>query len=102
MKNKIVGVRMDGNLYVHVDDHHLDPKPSQKIINHSPDGFEAGYAGSGPAQLALAILLHMVGKERAQRHYQDFKFEFLANPDYLHSNFFFFVDIGEWVRQREG
>lgn len=35
----------------------LDPRQSQKVWNHSPDGFEWGYAGSGPAQLALAILL---------------------------------------------
>ncbi len=35
----------------------LDPEPSRKIRNHSPDGFEWGYGGSGPAQLALAILL---------------------------------------------
>jgi len=26
------------------------------LYNHSPDGFEWGYQGSGPAQLALAIL----------------------------------------------
>ena len=27
-----------------------------KIMNHSPNGFSWGYSGSGPAQLALAIL----------------------------------------------
>jgi hypothetical protein len=26
------------------------------LVNHSPTGFSWGYAGSGPAQLALAIL----------------------------------------------
>jgi len=26
------------------------------LFNHSPTGFEWGYGGSGPAQLALAIL----------------------------------------------
>ena len=30
------------------------------IINHSPDGFEWGYAGSGPAQLALAIIADLL------------------------------------------
>jgi hypothetical protein len=35
----------------------LSPRFSQKIRNHSPDGFEVGYPGSGPAQLALAILI---------------------------------------------
>ena len=28
------------------------------LVNHSPTGFEWGYGGSGPAQLALAILAH--------------------------------------------
>lgn len=31
-------------------------KERQDLCNYSPDGFEWGYAGSGPAQLALAIL----------------------------------------------
>lgn len=52
----------------------LHPKKSQKVYNHSPDGFAWGYGGSGPAQLALAILLEVTGsKEIALAHYQDFK-----------------------------
>lgn len=35
----------------------LSPKESQTLFNHSPDGFNWGYGGSGPAQLALALLL---------------------------------------------
>ena len=42
----------------------LDPAASQRLHNHSPDGFEWGYGGSGPAQLALAILL-----DAGLRHY---------------------------------
>lgn len=57
----------------------LDPKPSQALRNHSPDGFEWGYAGSGPAQLALAMLLDYTGDAAtAIRHYQMFKAEFIA------------------------
>lgn len=52
----------------------LDPRPSQKVRNHSPDGFNWGYGGSGPAQLALAILLHFMPEEDAQTLYQIFKF----------------------------
>jgi hypothetical protein len=33
----------------------------EEIANHSPDGFEWGYGGSGPAQLALAILADCLG-----------------------------------------
>ena len=52
----------------------LDVYPSQKLRNHSPDGFQWGYGGSGPAQLALAILLdHFGDAARAQKYYQRFK-----------------------------
>jgi len=34
----------------------LSPKASLKLYPHSPDGFNWGYGGSGPAQLALALL----------------------------------------------
>ncbi len=56
----------------------LNPKASQKIRNHSPDGFNWGYGGSGPAQLALAICLELYGEEKAGKVYQDFKFKHVA------------------------
>lgn len=31
------------------------------VSNHSPDGFEWGYGGSGPAQLALALCIDALG-----------------------------------------
>ncbi len=46
---------------VYVDGAILRPAFSQRVFNHSPDGFNWGYAGSGPAQLALAILLEALG-----------------------------------------
>lgn len=55
----------------------LDPR--YDLRNHSPDGFAWGYGGSGPAQLALALLADATGDdELAQRHYQDFKFAVVA------------------------
>lgn len=52
----------------------LDPSPSQKIWNHSPDGFNWGYGGSGPAQLALALLLDATGDPgTALTQHQNFK-----------------------------
>lgn len=58
----------------------FDPRPSQSVINHSPDGFAWGYSGSGPAQLALAILIdhfkhtgRVYPVELAKRFYQQFK-----------------------------
>lgn len=60
----------------------LDPGPSLKVFNHSPDGFEWGYGGSGPAQLALAILMDYLGdSKRAVELHQRFKWEFIAQAD---------------------
>jgi len=39
-----------------VDDEPSDRRPLTHVPYHSPDGFEWGYRGSGPADLALAIL----------------------------------------------
>lgn len=76
---KIIGVRgeMQGNL-VYLDGAWLDPAPSIKLRNHSPDGFEWGYGGSGPSQLALAICLKLLDQEDALRIYQQFKFKVVA------------------------
>ena len=52
----------------------LKSERSQRVKNYSPDGFNWGYAGSGPAQLALAILLEVTGDEaKALAHYHDFE-----------------------------
>lgn len=56
----------------------LDPSRSQKLNNHSPDGFNWGYGGSGVAQLALAILLELMDDQRAMQNYQQFKWDMLA------------------------
>ena len=49
----------DGRAVVMFGNVQLDPGPSQQLYNHSPTGFEWGYGGSGPAQLALAILFQV-------------------------------------------
>ena len=52
----------------------LDPRLD--LHNHSPTGFEWGYGGSGPAQLALALLADTLGDDdEAHRLHQDFKFK---------------------------
>jgi hypothetical protein len=55
----------------------LDPRLD--LWNHSTTGFEFGYGGSGPAQLALAILADALGDEQlAVRLHQQFKWAFVA------------------------
>lgn len=49
-------------------------------VNHSPDGFQWGYAGSGPAQLAFAMLMDLYEDEVfAYKMYQQFKRDVLAS-----------------------
>lgn len=51
-----------------------------KVRNHSPAGFNWGYGGSGPAQLALALCCDALGIPAGSRPgvYQRFKREFVA------------------------
>ena len=68
----IRGERIDGRAVVTVDGEPLDLRLD--VRRHHPSGPDWGYYGTGPAQLALAILL-TAGAERetAERHYQTFK-----------------------------
>ena len=56
----------------------LDPRFD--LRRHSPDGFAWGYHGSGPAQLALAVLAHATGDDELALHlYQEFKRQVIAS-----------------------
>ena len=62
---------------VTVDGDSLDPRLD--LRNHSPTEFEWGYGGSGPAQLALAVLAdHLNDDEQALNLYQRFKWSVIA------------------------
>lgn len=84
---------------VTVDGEPLDPRPSQRVWNHSPDGFNWGYSGSGPAQLALAILLLVAGEEDARRLHQHFKWDFIAKLP--QEDFAVEWDVTGWVAAHE-
>ncbi|MCL2092980.1 MAG: DUF6166 domain-containing protein [Treponema sp.] len=64
--------RENGEIYTNVP---------RRIIRHSPDGFEWGYAGSGPADFAFNILSCYIGEDSAKSGglYQAFKFKFVSN-----------------------
>lgn len=63
---------------VWLDDRELSPERSQAVVNHSPDGFSWGCGGSGPAQLALALLLELTTKELALLWYQEVTWQIIA------------------------
>jgi hypothetical protein len=50
--------------------------------NHSPTGFEWGFLGSGPAQLALALLAHRLGDAVGLRYAHQLKAELVAGLAY--------------------
>lgn len=71
---------------VWLNDKKLSPSKSQGVANHSPDGFNWGYSGSGPAQLALAVCLELFPITFKERKfgplpfdYQAFKFKYIAS-----------------------
>jgi len=62
------------------------PLPFRRDLRcHSPAEFEWGYGGSGPAQLALAILAdHLGDDQEALNLYQRFKWAVVAGLPRLH------------------
>jgi hypothetical protein len=69
---RITGIIGD-DAAVYIDGDFLSPSTSLKVASHSPSGFAWGYGGSGPAQLALAILLKYLPVKDALELYQGFK-----------------------------
>ncbi|WP_408960765.1 DUF6166 domain-containing protein [Natrinema sp. 74] len=79
-----VGYRQRGRAIVEKrpGEERLTPERSLGLANHSPSGFEWGYGGSGPAQLALALLLDYTDDEEvALAHYTEFKTEVVSQLD---------------------
>jgi hypothetical protein len=90
-----------GAVVVMCDGQALDPRPSQKVWNHSPDGFEWGYGGSGPAQLALAILLREgIGTGAAEALHQRFKTEVIARLPRLGAWTLTGEEVRRWIARR--
>jgi hypothetical protein len=73
------------------------------LRNHSPTGLECGYGGSGPAQLALAILAHHFGPQ-GERHalalYQQYKGDVVAHLPQDAGWEIGSDDVAAWLRDR--
>lgn len=66
------GIREGGKSVVTVNGTLLDPRKDLRIM--STEGFEWGYDGGGPSQLALAILAdHFGDDQKALTHYKFFR-----------------------------
>lgn len=71
----------------------------QRYVRHSPDGFEFGYHGSGPADAALNLLAMFIPVKEATRlgMYQLFKGAFVANVDQENGGTVDGAAIREWI-----
>lgn len=97
----IEGRRGEAGSVVSVNGSVLDLDKSLSLRRHSPTGFEWGYAGSGPAQLALAILLEIAAEETALALYQVFKREWLTgirNSEWRLRS----AEVEKWLREGAG
>lgn len=80
--------------------HHRPLPPRLDLANHSPTGFQWGYGGSGPAQLALAMLAYLYDDDTAQRYHQAFKWDVIIR---LPMNEPFTLDtqsVRDWMEQQ--
>jgi hypothetical protein len=74
---------------------------SYQHVKHSPDGFAWGYGymGSGPSQLAFALLLDVTNDAKyTKKAYQDFKWETVGNWDKDNGWQMTSEEIENWVK----
>lgn len=79
--------------------HTIELPPRNDIHDHSPDGFAWGYEGSGPAQLALAILAYVDEEAAYPEAYQDFKKQVIANIPQNHGWSISLEDVQQWLKE---
>ena len=73
----------------------------QAWVWHSPTGFEWGYRGSGPADLALNILLAATAdRDFTVRHHQSFKWRFVASLP-IAGGVIRGSDVMDWITPRQ-
>jgi len=80
----------------------LWPDKSLAVKRHSPTGFAWGYYGSGPAQLALAILLELTDENTALRLYQQFKEDVIAKLPGTEGFSMSVRGVLDWVEKHKG
>ena len=88
-------VDYDAYADVYVGDERVSLYESLNVRRHSPTGCSWGYSGSGPAQLALAILLKVTSRAEAEANYIRFKSDVIARLC-KDEPFSFTLDYDEW------
>jgi len=79
----------------------VNGEPLPHVVFHSPTGYEWGYGGSGPADLALSILTHYLGDQRqAELLHQEFKWDFIAQFPQEKGWVLTGAEIAAWLREK--
>ena len=86
---------------VYIDGARISTDNSRRLYDHAPDGGVSwGYHGSGPSQLALALLLHFGATDKeALDWYQEFKREIISelpNTDFTMAD----TRVTEWLEAK--
>ena len=92
--DRYLDIDLAEGIHLHRDEHGVATNVPHLVVHHSPTGFEWGYGGSGPADLALNIveaILHRIGYDGARmqcydgdcfklswRLHQDLKWQFIG------------------------
>lgn len=111
----------DGIIVMRQPDGQVLTNVPRLVTEHSPSGYEFGYGGSGPADLALNILENVLWNEGhrgprqqcwkgecfelAYRLHQDFKFQWIGGLDRQRGGSFSYGDVVAWIeghRAEEG
>lgn len=77
--------------------------PCHRYVNHSPDGFSWGYGGSGPSQLAFAILFDATDGDldTTRSLYMDFKRDRISHLDQNSGFEITKEEVLEWIRMKQ-
>lgn len=111
MKTYVIERHISGLIRCFVNDDSFGRYRLRHIVRHSPTGFECGYGGSGPADLALSILADHFGEMAEDMRFpadedsmalclhQTFKWKFIAPIRLLSGGRSFITgqSIQEWV-----
>jgi len=98
------GFWCEGNVWVCWDGKRVaELNPHFEVLNKSPTGFAWGYWGSGPAQLAFAILAAVIGTERAlnPRMFQQYKVDVIGKLDKDKGFVITENEVKAWVKENE-
>lgn len=94
MKVEIFVVRLGGKCIAKVNGIEI-----KHYIKHSPTGMEMGYNGSGPADMAYSILMHLFRRNFSERWYQKFKWDFVSkwHEDEVKVE----IDFDKWIKIKD-